>query len=307
MEKAPLHKEIISEECDAQTYWLTTVDGVRIRAAYWVGGDKGTVFIFSGRTEYIEKYCSIANLFHYKGYSVVTHDWRGQGLSDRLIPNPNIGHVGRFSDYQKDLNIVIETSENLGLPQPFFQVSHSMGGCIGLRTILQTQLFKSTVFTGPMWKLNGKYRMLAAKHISSIAISLGFEKRLIIGADPRNYLHLSTPERNSLTSDPEIFHYLRNQITIHPELNVGGPTWRWLSEAVRENDYLLSQGAPDTPALVILGSDENLVAVKEILAYCQKWPAAEIEIIPNTKHEVLMESRQYRELALNKILTFFAA
>ena len=181
-----------------------------------------------------------------------------------------------------DLNIVIETSESFDLPYPFFKLSHSMGGCIGLRTILKSQVFKSSVFTGPMWKLNGKYRMLAAKYISSLAISLGLDKRLILGADERNYLHLSTPERNSLTSDPEIFLFLKNQIIAQPELNVGGPSWRWLREAIRENEFLLSQSPPDTPSLVILGSDEILVDVKEILAFSQKWARAKIEIIPNT-------------------------
>ncbi len=307
MEQAPLYKEIISDSCDAQAFWLLTEDRIRIRAAFWLGGNKGTVFILTGRTEYIEKYCSIATLFHQNGYSVVMHDWRGQGLSDRLLSNQNIGHVERFADYQKDLNIVIETSDSWDLPHPFFQLSHSMGGCIGLRTILQTQVFKSSVFTGPMWKLNGTFRMLAAKYISSLAISLGFDKRLILGGDVRNYLHLSTPEKNSLTSDPEIFLFLKNQITTHPELNVGGPSWRWLREAIRENDYLLCQSPPDIPSLVILGSDEKLLDVKEILTYCQKWNTTTIEIIPNTKHEILMESKLYRDLALDKILSFFVA
>lgn len=305
MEKAPLHKEILSDECDAQAFWLQTEDGIRIRSAFWFGGNKGTVFIQTGRTEYIEKYCSIANLFHQKGYSVVTYDWRGQGLSDRLLPNPNIGHVEKFTDYQKDLDIVIKTSKSWDMPQPFFQLSHSMGACIGLRAILKGQVFKSSVFTGPMWKLNGKYRMLAAEFISSLAISLGFEKNLILGADERNYLHLSTPERNSLTSDPDIFLFLKKQITTHPELNVGGPSWRWLSEAIRENDFLLTQPHPDTPSLVILGSDEKLVDVEEILAYCRKWATIRTEILPNTKHEILMESKLYRELAMEIILSFF--
>ena len=305
MEKAPLYKDIVSDPVKAQAFWLRTVDGIRIRVAFWIGGNRGTVFILTGRTEYIEKYASIANSFYKKGYSVVIHDWRGQGLSDRLLTNPNIGYIDNFSDYQLDMDVVIENSKALELPRPFFLLSHSMGGCIGLRTLHQSQVFKSAVFTGPMWKLHGKIRMLVAKYISSLAISLGFDEKLILGADERNYLYLSTPEKNSLTSDLDIFQFLKSQIDCYPELNVGGPSWRWLREAIRENDYMLSLAYPKTPSLVILGSDETLIDVNEIQVYCQNWSQIQLEMIPNTKHEVLMESEFYRELAMEKIFSFY--
>ncbi len=305
MDKAPLYRDVIADQCEAQAFWLKTSDNVRIRAAFWLGGNKGTVYILTGRTEYIEKYASIAKFFYQKGHTVVVHDWRGQGLSDRLIPNHNIGHIDQFTDYQRDMDIVLHTSQTLELPQPFYQLSHSMGGCIGLRTLLQKKVFKSSVFTAPMWKLHGKYRMVTAHYISGLAVLLGLEKRLILGSDERNYLHLSSPERNSLTSDEDIFRLLKNQIDNHPELNVGGPSWGWLREALRECDYLLTQPHPDTPSLIILGSDEKLVDISAIQAYCYGWAMAEIAIIPNAKHEVLMESKVVRELALEKVYKFF--
>ena len=304
MEKAPYLNDIISDSSDVQAYWLLTKDKVRIRVAIWQGGERGTIFILTGRTEYIEKYAAIANLFLKKGYNVVIHDWRGQGLSQRFLPNSNIGHVGKFSDYQLDLDEVIDTAANLELPQPFFQVSHSMGGCIGLRTIHHNKVFKSSVFTGPMWKIHGKSLMLVAKYISSLVVSSGFGERMIIGADERNYLHLSTPEKNDLTSDPDTFLFLKSQIDTHPELNVGGPSWRWLWAAIRESDYLLSQPPPDASALVILGTDEVLVDINTIITFCQGWTKVKLEIIPETKHEVLMESKVSRDYALNQIFSF---
>ncbi len=304
MEKAPYLNDIVEDSCDVQAYWVLAKDKVRIRVAIWQGGGRGTVFIFTGRTEYIEKYASIATLFTQKGYKVVIHDWRGQGLSDRLLPNSNIGHVEQFSDYQMDLDEVINTAKHLDLPRPYFQVSHSMGSCIGLRTIHQRQIFKSSIFTGPMWKLHGKSRMFAARFITSLAISFGLDERMIFGADERNYLHLSTPEKNSLTSDPKIFGFLKSQIETHPELNLGGPSWRWLWSAIRENDYLLSLPPPDAKALVILGTEEVLVDVNKIISYCQDWNKVELEIIPGTKHEVLMESKASRDFALNQIFSF---
>ena len=67
--------------------WLTTSDGVRVRVAVW-GRDapKGTVLLFPGRTEYVEKYGRAAGDLLARGFATVAIDWRGQGLADRLQP-----------------------------------------------------------------------------------------------------------------------------------------------------------------------------------------------------------------------------
>src|SRR3979411_1317597 len=67
----------------AVTGMLKTPDGVSIRFARWPPppGRKGTVCIFNGRTEFIEKYFEVARELHARGFAVATIDWRGQGLS----------------------------------------------------------------------------------------------------------------------------------------------------------------------------------------------------------------------------------
>ena len=81
--------------------WLSTEDDKNIRLGIWRNGRKGTVLIFPGRGEFIEKYGAAADLLSKKGYSVMAIDWRGQGLSDRLHKNHFIGHIKKYSDYQK--------------------------------------------------------------------------------------------------------------------------------------------------------------------------------------------------------------
>src|SRR5438445_13501933 len=74
----------------AVTGMLKTPDGVSIRFARWPPppGRKGTVCIFNGRTEFIEKYFEVARELHARGFAVATLDWRGQGLSERLLREP---------------------------------------------------------------------------------------------------------------------------------------------------------------------------------------------------------------------------
>ena len=63
---APFHADIAQGPEGGAAHWLTTSDGLRIRAGHWrppqAGSaghgtaPAGTIFLFPGRTEYIEKY-----------------------------------------------------------------------------------------------------------------------------------------------------------------------------------------------------------------------------------------------------------
>src|ERR1700761_8916833 len=89
---------------------VSTNDGVSLRYASWTGGGqtKGTVCLCQGRTEFIEKYFEVVRELRARGYGVVTFDWRGQGLSDRALPDRRKGHVESFDQYNADLEAVIE-------------------------------------------------------------------------------------------------------------------------------------------------------------------------------------------------------
>ncbi len=57
MQTAPLYNDISGGPEGGVAHWLTTSDGLRIRVGLWNMADaKGTVLIFPGRTEFVEKY-----------------------------------------------------------------------------------------------------------------------------------------------------------------------------------------------------------------------------------------------------------
>src|SRR6185503_9476751 len=84
---------------------LKTPDGVSLRFARWQppAGRKGTVCIFQGRSESIEKYFETVRDLRSRGFAVATLDWRGQGLSDRALKDRRKGYVRDFADYDTDL------------------------------------------------------------------------------------------------------------------------------------------------------------------------------------------------------------
>lgn len=101
---APFRADLAEAPEGGHCVWRRARDGLRLRAAAWEGnGSKGSILLFTGRTEYIEKYGRVIQELTSAGYSLATMDWRGQGLSDRLLDDPMIGHVENFSDYQCDV------------------------------------------------------------------------------------------------------------------------------------------------------------------------------------------------------------
>ena len=80
---------------------IATPDGVTLRFARWAtpADGKGTVCVFTGRGEYIEKYFETVQDLRNRGYAVAALDWRGQGHSARRLDNPFKGHVESFSEY----------------------------------------------------------------------------------------------------------------------------------------------------------------------------------------------------------------
>jgi lysophospholipase len=65
---------------------IKTPDGAELRFARWAppAGRKGTVCVFTGRTEQIEKYFETVRDLRDRGFAVAMIDWRGQGHSSRL-------------------------------------------------------------------------------------------------------------------------------------------------------------------------------------------------------------------------------
>ena len=76
--------------------YLKGKGNVRLRYARWPSALKerhGTVCIFPGRAEFIEKYFEVVGELRRRGFAVSVLDWRGQGGSGRLMRNSLKGHV----------------------------------------------------------------------------------------------------------------------------------------------------------------------------------------------------------------------
>lgn len=307
LQTAPLFTDVHPGPAGGQAHWAQTSDGKRIRVGHWpLAGAKGTVLIFPGRTEYIEKYGLTAQELAARGLASMAIDWRGQGLADRLIGDPLVGHVDAFPDYQKDVAALMRAARELGLPRPYFLLAHSMGGCIGLRAVMEGLGVQAAAFTGPMWGIHVKphLRHIAA-FLSWFMPRIGKGEGMPPGSVAQPYVLAEPFEDNMLTTDPEMFQMMRDQLTAHPELSLGGPSYIWLREAMAETHHLAGRAAPNLPAVSWLGSNERIVAIPRIHERMEGWKGGRLEIVQGGEHEVLMEVKELRDAVFDGIEKLF--
>jgi lysophospholipase len=290
----------------AQVDWLTASDGTRLRTVRWVpaGASRGTVFVANGRTEFVEKYFEFVADLLARGYAVATHDWRGQGLSGRLLSDRLKGHVGVFDDYVSDFDQVVREVLRPHCPAPYRVISHSMGGNITLRLLERHRdAFESAIFSAPMWGLGQALRVpRVARFTSAVAARLGLGEVQVPGKSESAF------EGNVLTSDRTRFDRFAAQAEREPKLLLGSPTFGWVHESIGSIDRIHSAGfceGIDVPIHVCTAGADTLVSCQAQAAVIERLPEAVQTVIEGSRHEIIMEADGYRDRFLEIVDDFW--
>ena len=309
MENAPFFEDVADGPKGGAAYWLQADDGIRIRVAQWpLAKAKGTVLLFPGRTEYAEKYGRAAKEYQARGYALVAVDWRGQGKADRLTGNHGLGHVKNFADYQLDVDAVIANLRDTGMPEPYFLVAHSMGGCIGLRALHNRLPVKAAAFSAPMWGISiAQPLRTAAWAIGIVGPMIGLGGLVSPGRSTENYVEEAPFEGNELTNDPVMFTYMRDQLAAHPDLGLGGPSINWVGKALAEMRALDQMQSPNYACFTGLGTNETIVDPDRIKSRMARWAKGELAIYDNAKHEIMIEVKDVRDDFFDRSAALFDA
>ncbi len=309
MTDAPLYTDVTEGPDGGAAHWIMTADGVRLRVAHWSPqAARGTVLLFPGRTEYIEKYGRDVGSLTGAGFATAVIDWRGQGLADRLIDNRAVGHVEAFADYQHDVAAMLAHVRAMGLPEPYYLLAHSMGGCIGLRSLMEGLPVAAAAFSAPMWGIQMAPALRPiAWTLSTLSRPLQFSRAFAPGQDAVTYVMRTTFEENTLTSDRDMFDHMQSQLKAHPDLAIGGPSLKWLNESLREMRALSQRPAPAMPCLTFLGLDEAIVDPLRIRQRMAGWPGGRLMELPGARHEVMMEKPPIRDQVFGAVVAHFSA
>ncbi len=277
-----------------------TDDGVELRYARWPPSRspvRGTMVILHGRTEFIEKYFETVNDLRRRGFAVAAFDSRGQGGSTRLLRNPRKGHVRDFADHVNDFETIMQEVVLPDCPPPYHVLAHSTGGTVALLSAerLRTQIDR-IVLTAPLLALSyGSPKWLA--RITGFLMHFGLGEAFAPGGGAA--LIQNQPfAGNLLTSDPERFQRALAVVEADPSIGVGGATIGWVNAAMRACARMAEDDFADKvpmPVLIALGGSDAVVSNHAVEEFARRVMTVAYLRIPGARHEILMETNQYRD------------
>ena len=281
-----------------------TPDGVELRFARWDatrGPRRGTVCLFQGRGEFIEKYFEVVADLRRRGFAVATMDWRGQGGSTRLLSNPHKGHVRSFAEFDRDLAHFMKEVVLPDCPAPYIAMAHSMGGHILLRNAsLPGSWFSRMVLSAPMIAiaeslLGASYA--ASRAYAEVLAGIGFGSAYVRKGNDIP-IELEPFEDNPLTTDRD--RYNRNRLVLEaaPALGLGSPTIGWLRAALRSVARLTVPDYPlrvEVPLLLFAAGMDSIVSTTAIEEFALRLKVGTHVLIPQSRHEILQEADEVRQ------------
>ncbi|MCA2015416.1 alpha/beta fold hydrolase [Vibrio tritonius] len=267
------------------------------------------IVMVNGRIESTWKYQELFFDLYQNGYDIYSFDHRGQGLSQRLIDNIEMGHVGEFNDYITDLIALLELFD-LEKYQQRFLLGHSMGGAIATRYVQMTPQhpFHALAVTAPMFGVNMPWQLrpiaIPLTHVMTATSSTPKYAPGFAGYYAKPF------DINPLTHSEVRYQWFRKLYEERPELKLGGPSTRWVWQGlIAAKQCLQLTRQVKLPTLVVQAEADTIVDNKAQTRFITKLAKTNtqchIELIHGAKHELMFESDQYRNQVLTSILDFF--
>ncbi len=277
--------------------WVEGAGGVRLRAALFPaqGEARGSVVLSPGRTEPIEKYFEVIGDLTGRGLVVLAHDWRGQGLSQRLLPDRMRGHAEGFEGYLDDHRTLLDAFA-ARLPQPWIALGHSMGGALELLALAKGETRLAAAFlSAPMLAIATRpWPAWLALRIVRLSGRLGRSREYALPVyDPAG----DRFPLDRLTHDRPRYDRYKAQLRACPDLAIGALTWGWLDFALRAGAALAERGAlegVDIPVSIVAAGQDHLVLNAVDRAAAKRLPRGRYLEIAGAFHEILMETDTVR-------------
>jgi lysophospholipase len=304
-----------------QTFWqqqvttgsMATPDGVRLAYAYVLPPQaKYALVLVQGRTEAYQKYHEFFFDLAAQGIAVFSLDHRGQGLSQRELEDAHKGHITDFALYSQDQRQFIAEVVKAKTTLPLYLLGHSMGGAVSVQLLAQQPtLFQRAVLTSPMIAPNAT---VAFSEQDGCYLATAFAwscPDCYAGFVSQPYPLDQTFADNILTSSTVRYQLFRDLYKRQPQLQLGGPTWSWLSQACAVAEQMPAlAGQIKTPVLILQSGAEKAVSNSAQQQFCQALgpycSGEQVQQFAGAQHELLFEADKHRDLALQKIIAFFA-
>jgi len=281
--------------------FLQTCDGIQLRYGFWPrrgNAHLGTALVLGGRTEFMEKYSETIGEINLRGFDAFSLDWRGQGLSDRVLADPTRGYIKSFAHYLADLELFIDKIVKPNCSGPLVGIAHSMGANIALHYLHKFPPgLDRGVLLSPMINIRtDPVPHAMAKWYCRMRVKLGMADHSLPSLR-RNDSFRGSFYNNRLTHDPTRFYHVQRLLQENPQLVVMGATYGWLAASFAAIDTLGSPGFAQritTPLLVVTAGNDRVVSNEAILRFAAQLPAHETVCVQGAYHEILQERDDLR-------------
>lgn len=250
----------------------------------------------------------LAEFFHdlrYDGWSIYSLDHRGQGFSQRMLDNPQKGHVEEFDDYVEDLRRFMDDVVNKRPHRVVVLLGASMGATIAT-AYAERFLHKvdGLVVVAPYFK--GNYGIFSENTALAAAGAL-----MAVGQSP-DYAPGQKDAPDNPTFEDADWTHSRARFDIvqelnrrYPQVKLGGATvgWTWTSlhatKRVRTEAFRLTM-----PILMLQAGQDTVVMADAQDAVCERARSCRKVRLPNSHHSVLAEADESRNQAIHEIRSF---
>jgi len=288
-------------------HFFTSFDKLKIAyRIFAVKNAKANLVISSGRTEGMVKYQELIYDLNRNGYSVYILDHRGQGNSQRLSKDKQLGHVVKFENYIKDLKQFV--TDYVKKDKKLVLVAHSMGGAIAsLYVEKYPNDFDALVLSSPMHQPELISPLITTTACKFVQRRVRDIDRYIIGEksyDKKSHIF----ENNLLTHSKIRYEVSKIAFDIEPGTKIGGPSVRWVGEACRASEKSVQDAAKiEISVLLLQAQEDKIVNKKPQNIFCRSVGAlCKGYQIDGANHELFVEKDIIRDKALTAILDFIS-
>lgn len=258
------------------------------------------MILVNGRAENMLKWTELAYDFYHQGYDVLLFDHRGQGYSQRIIPQK--GHLDEFRFYVDDMAKIIEKVTALFSYSTQHLLAHSMGSLISTYYLANCDhRINKAILSSPFYGIPLKHPIRDELIIALMNI-LGQGERYVFGKGDYQQTHL---EYNELTFCKTRMKWMNRVNRKNPAINLGGPTFRWVHlclNAIKRLPKVIPK--IEIPILILQAEKEKIVDNNNLEKLTALFPNAQSKVVFNAKHEILFEQDKLRKETISKILVF---
>jgi lysophospholipase len=279
------------------------------RAKHWsVSPPRGSILFLTGRGDHYEKYLETLSYFADQNWNVTSIDWRGQGLSGRMLADNRVGHIDDFATWIDDLSLFWDDWRKQ-VPGPHIIIAHSMGGHLAMRATIEDAINPDAlVLMAPMLSIHsGGLPLLVTKAFAKLMLVLGRGERAA-WKDSEKPMSPATLRAKMLTHSADRYQDEVAWWKLRPGLKLGPASWRWVERAAASVEKIHLPGTFESvkiPVLIAATTADQLVSTKQIIEDSKRLPNAQLMLFGGeAAHELLREGDAVRNQILQEIDTF---